>query len=59
MLCKNQCIYNFRKKIIHEVFYGEGDYEEKNKEFESVSYDEMFYKFWKPLGSFYKNLGKK
>jgi hypothetical protein len=53
-------------KIIDEVFtVPEGEeildkkWEEREKEFESVSFYEMLLKFWKPLNSFYKTLGKK
>ena len=55
-------VFNFREKIRNEVFHRayeqHSDYKNALQEYESVSYYAMVFKFWKPLKSFYKTLGK-
>lgn len=58
LLFRNEAVYRYRKELMEEFFQKE-DWVEKLKEFRSVPYQEMIYKFWKPLNSFYKTLGKK
>lgn len=58
---RNTAVYDFRGKIIEEVFnktIPNEEFEKRYKEFNSVSYNKMVFKFWKPLRSFYKTLGK-
>lgn len=55
LFIRNEIVYNFRKKIIDKIFLSE-NWQEKLKEFDKVSYDEMVYKFWKPIKSFYPNI---
>lgn len=57
MILRNNAVYKFRDRVIDEVYDNE-NWEEKRKEYISVSYNEMVFKFWKPLKSFYKTLGK-
>lgn len=58
-LRRNTLVYRYRMSILNEIRKNQDNFEEKILEFESVSYDEMVYKFWKPLNSFYKTLGNK
>jgi hypothetical protein len=72
MLFRNQKVCNYRKKLMDEFFYNSNleleksdnlekwrkDFDSKLKILESVTYDEMVWKFWKPLDSFYKNIKK-
>jgi len=57
---RNKIVADFRLEVIKEVFSDDVEvWEEKKKEFDSVSYNEMLWKFWRRLDSFYPNLGKK
>lgn len=59
---RNTQVYKVRKEILQKILdislreierkiYS---YNWRIKEFEKVSYDEMLWKFWKPLNKFYK-----
>ena len=54
-LCiRNEMIFKERRKILKglqdNTYYSFG---EKLNEYDSISYDEMLFKFWKPIKSFY------
>ena len=53
-LSRNQTVYDYRSRII-EIIFSKDDWKWRHKEFRKVSYNEMVYKFWKPLDSFYKD----
>jgi hypothetical protein len=59
-LIRNNMVYHFRARLLYSLYnqvVREKDYDQwkRNiKKFESVSYHEMVYKFWKPIKSFYK-----
>lgn len=42
-------------KLAHKDMAGHKDYTWRYDEFRKITYEEMFYKFWKPVKSFYKN----
>jgi hypothetical protein len=45
---RNYRVWKFRDGIIDRMFEL-GDYSRRQKVFSTVSYDEMLFKFWKPL----------
>ena len=52
---RNDKVYNYRNNIIQMVFEGNDNQkiQERLKYFHSVGYDEMVWKVWKPIDSFY------
>jgi hypothetical protein len=52
-LLRNEEVYSYRRKVSDYVFWGSKDWEEKLKIFESVSYNEMVFKIWRDVESFY------
>ena len=51
---RNNRVFNYRTKICNKVYsFPVNDYKWRVEIMESVSYDEMFWKIWKPLDSFY------
>lgn len=62
MLIRNDQVHEYQIKMLHEAskkakedIKANRDWRWRYEEFEKVSYDEMVYKFWKPLNSFYKD----
>ena len=62
LLYRNQKIYSYRVELLRKIseratedITNNIDWHWRYDTFESVSYDEMIYKFWKPLDSFYKD----
>jgi hypothetical protein len=58
-LIRNQCVLRERLRIIdkiHELNKADSQYDGwRYKAFDEISYDQMFYQFWRPVRSFYKN----
>lgn len=52
MFYRNDQVAAYRQAIIDRVF-SFSDYKWRNDVYKSVSYNDMVYKFWKPLDSFY------
>ena len=60
LLGRNHSVYHYRIEIANEItkkakedLNNNREWRWRYDEFEKVSYDEMFLKFWKPLSSFY------
>lgn len=60
MLFRNIAVFNYRRKLLDQVselahidVHQGKNWKWRLNYFESVSYDEMMFKFYKPLGSFY------
>lgn len=53
MLFRNNAVASFRRDLLQQIRPGDPKFYEKMGYLLSVSYDEMVYKFWKPLKSFY------
>lgn len=58
LLIRNIAVYNYRGKLLDLVFDERpgdklGAWQERHKYYATVSYNEMVYKFWKPISSFY------
>lgn len=53
-MIRNQRVYQERQRMIWFIFQ-QGDWEEKRKLLDNPSYDDMLFKFWKPVKSFYKD----
>lgn len=57
LLIRNRQVYEFRGKILDKIEENyQGDHAkflEMRAAFQEVSYEEMVYKFWRPLDSFY------
>lgn len=65
---RNKKVYSERMRVLNLIFdnyykllkSGKNVettyYEDKLKEFDKISYNEMLYKFWKPVKSFYKDI---
>ncbi len=51
---RNQLVFKERHRILDIVFSSKGDWRKKQKLYHKFSYDEMVYKFWKPVTSFYE-----
>lgn len=60
MLIRNTLVYTYRTNLIHRI--SESNIEDisdgrpwhwRYEEYNSISYNEMMLKFWKPLDSFY------
>ncbi len=54
MMWRNNCVYEFRMRLLEVMVPGEDDYWELSEEFKSVKYETMLNRFWRPLPSFYK-----
>lgn len=52
LLIRNQEVFNYRRKVINYVYCG-SDWQKKVEIFDEVSYQEMFWKFWKSVESFF------
>jgi len=50
---RNERVFKERQRMIEWVFE-QSDWEEKKKLLKNPSYNDMVYKFWKPVKSFYK-----
>ena len=56
LLIRNHFVYEYRKELLNKISERNGysaDWEWRYDEFEKISYNEMVFKFWKPLTSFY------
>ncbi len=57
LLIRNHQVYEFRGKILDKMYANSpgnlAKFLEMRNVFHEVSYDEMLFKFWKPLNSFY------
>jgi hypothetical protein len=62
MLYRNKKVFNYKMKLLDKVSslaqkdsLADREWKWRYEVFTSVSYNEMLYKFWKPLDSFYKD----
>ena len=62
MLFRNKLVWKYRKVVLNELSKKTNEDVENEREwlwrydkFDEVTYNEMMYKFWKPLSSFYKD----
>lgn len=61
---RNNRVYEFRVGLIDriaaasraDIQRGDYDWERRYDTFDAVSYDEMFWQFWKPLRAFYPDM---
>ncbi len=59
-LIRNQLVYNYRVRLLDQIhdearkdIQAGRDWEWRHQIFEQVTYNQMVFKFWKPLSSFY------
>ena len=52
ILHRNEKVYKYRSKLSDNLFKKD-DWKRRLEIYDSIDYDEMVYKFWKPLDSFY------
>ena len=62
MLFRNKLVWKYRKMVLNELskktnedVANEREWLWRYDKFDEVTYNEMMYKFWKPLSSFYKD----
>ena len=62
MLCRNKLVFKYRGVLLNEIgkkfkedIENEREWLWRYDKFDEVTYNEMLYKFWKPLSSFYKD----
>jgi hypothetical protein len=54
ILIRNQKVYRYRRRMADVVFSASvWDYKWRLQVYESVTYNDMMLRFWKPLDSFY------
>lgn len=52
-LVRNELVCRYRLKMIEKIFSDPENYKSKLDIFGTVTYDEMFFKFWRSFDSFY------
>jgi len=63
MVFRNQKVFKERMRILdtisqyaHKDIENHKDYDWRYKEFETISYNRMFYRFWIPVKDFFKEM---
>jgi hypothetical protein len=55
MLSRNMRVYKERIRMLDRCNPYSSEYEERHKEYKLFTYNEMLWKIWKSVKSFYKN----
>jgi hypothetical protein len=53
IIIRNNRVYRFRMGMLDAIQIDDPDFYRKLDRFNSVSYNQMVFQFWRPLGSFY------